>query len=96
MTFFDKLPELDMYLFFSYGSAAFFIQAICSIAIFFFNEQNIFTFISIWLGVLFNFLLSYLFFTMARQQPRVSAQKSALKDDEIESFLEGLKNGKTN
>jgi hypothetical protein len=85
------LPFIDMNVVFGIGMFVFFIQACCSVVLFFINLefQNFFSSTIAWAGILFNFVLSYFFF-YSRRSSKFSS--SVVGDDvDMDVLLKGLK-----
>lgn len=84
-----KIPRLDMNLFYLLGAGTFGIQGICNIVLFFLNPQNIFSGTSAWAGIIFSFLLVYVFLSL--RQDSIQVSKNEVSEDDIKTLLEDLK-----
>lgn len=85
------MKTLDLKVFYAVGAVVFAIQACCSVVIFFSNPQSLWSTISVWVGILFNLLVAWLFLSLRSSDSGFSSGQGSVAEDDVKKLLSDLK-----
>lgn len=83
------MKTLDIRAFYLIGAIVFTIQAVCNVGLFFWNEQNVWSGVSLWTGFAFNLCMVWLFLSL--RNPKVEVGAVELPDEDIKRLVADLK-----